>query len=92
MVVRSLLDSRLSHNMKIEEEKKNWAKDDFKKQKLRYSSIRAKVKSTRPAAEQEFLMLIHPDPKRPKMRHDFEGMATKKPLDLHAMSKKLKAK
>lgn len=92
MVVRSLLDSRLSHNMRIEEEKKNFKKDDFKKHRMRYGTIKAKVSSTRPAAEQEFLMLIHPDPKRPKMRHDFEGLATKKPLDLHAMSKKLKAK
>lgn len=32
MVVRSLLDSRLSYNMRIEEDKKNFSKeDDFKK-------------------------------------------------------------
>lgn len=37
-------------------------------------------------------MLIHPDPKRPKMRQDYEGAPAKKSLDLHAMSKKLKAK
>ena len=77
--------------MRVEEDKNNY-KEDLKKQKMRYKEIKAKVKSTRPVAEQEFLMLIHPDPKRPKMRLDFDGAPAKKPLDLHEMSKKVKAR
>lgn len=51
----------------------------------------ARVKTTRPQRELEFLMLAHPNPNKPKERFDGEKLVEVRETDLLMESKKNKA-